>query len=178
MVWVTSLRQAIWPHSELLWERVKGMLGIPPELELVDQDRNTTIAKNALDRKLFFEPIRNSPLSPSSELGDIAEDAEASNLDSSAAVDTIHGLRVSTPRFFSAHGAIALKAPVPRRAGSHNAVPTRSSPLVPRARTASPANLALKEDMGPPLREKGKPLFPSNFSKLQSTSAIARAIAV
>ncbi|EGN96685.1 hypothetical protein SERLA73DRAFT_161743 [Serpula lacrymans var. lacrymans S7.3] len=35
-LWVRSARRCILAHSELIWERMKGALGVPPELELDD----------------------------------------------------------------------------------------------------------------------------------------------
>jgi hypothetical protein len=34
VLWVRQIRRCILPHSELIWERVKGALGIPPDLDL------------------------------------------------------------------------------------------------------------------------------------------------
>lgn len=35
-VWVKQARKCVLSHSELIWERLKGALGVPPELELED----------------------------------------------------------------------------------------------------------------------------------------------
>ena len=35
-VWVRQARKCVLAHSELIWERLKGALGVPPELELED----------------------------------------------------------------------------------------------------------------------------------------------
>ena len=37
-VWVRQARKCVLAHSELIWERLKGALGVPPELELEDLD--------------------------------------------------------------------------------------------------------------------------------------------
>lgn len=37
-VWVRKARTCVLAHSELIWERLKGALGVPPELELEDLD--------------------------------------------------------------------------------------------------------------------------------------------
>ncbi|KAG8220824.1 hypothetical protein J3R82DRAFT_2317 [Butyriboletus roseoflavus] len=37
-VWVRQARKCILAHSELIWERLKGALGVPPELEEEDSD--------------------------------------------------------------------------------------------------------------------------------------------
>ena len=37
-VWVRQARKCVLAHSELIWERLKGALGVPPDLELDDLD--------------------------------------------------------------------------------------------------------------------------------------------
>ncbi|KIK78505.1 hypothetical protein PAXRUDRAFT_834522 [Paxillus rubicundulus Ve08.2h10] len=37
-IWVRNARKCILAHSELIWERLKGALGVPPELELEDEE--------------------------------------------------------------------------------------------------------------------------------------------
>ena len=37
-LWVRQARKCVLSHSELIWERLKGALGVPPELELEDLD--------------------------------------------------------------------------------------------------------------------------------------------
>ena len=37
-LWVRNARKCVLTHSELIWERLKGALGVPPELELEDDD--------------------------------------------------------------------------------------------------------------------------------------------
>ncbi|KAF8833479.1 hypothetical protein BDN67DRAFT_742224 [Paxillus ammoniavirescens] len=37
-IWVRNARRCILAHSELIWERLKGALGVPPELELEDEE--------------------------------------------------------------------------------------------------------------------------------------------
>lgn len=37
-VWVRQARKCVLAHSELIWERLKGALGVPPELEMEDLD--------------------------------------------------------------------------------------------------------------------------------------------
>ncbi|KAL4078731.1 hypothetical protein V8B97DRAFT_2015186 [Scleroderma yunnanense] len=36
LIWVRNARKCVLTHSELIWERLKGALGVPPELELED----------------------------------------------------------------------------------------------------------------------------------------------
>ncbi|EAU90171.2 hypothetical protein CC1G_05709 [Coprinopsis cinerea okayama7 len=38
VVWVAKARKCIMSHSELIWERVKGCFGVPPELDHLDWD--------------------------------------------------------------------------------------------------------------------------------------------
>ncbi|KAF9245365.1 hypothetical protein BU15DRAFT_58967 [Melanogaster broomeanus] len=37
-IWVRNARKCVLAHSELIWERLKGALGVPPELELEDEE--------------------------------------------------------------------------------------------------------------------------------------------
>lgn len=37
-LWVRNARKCVLSHSELIWERLKGALGVPPELEVDGQD--------------------------------------------------------------------------------------------------------------------------------------------
>ncbi|KAJ7587996.1 hypothetical protein C8J56DRAFT_63582 [Mycena floridula] len=37
-IWVTKARKCILGHSELIWERIKGALGVPPELDVEEED--------------------------------------------------------------------------------------------------------------------------------------------
>ncbi|KAI6024416.1 hypothetical protein EDC04DRAFT_3116902 [Pisolithus marmoratus] len=41
-LWVGNARKCILAHSELIWERLKGALGVPPELELEEDEYNGT----------------------------------------------------------------------------------------------------------------------------------------
>ncbi|KAG7443542.1 uncharacterized protein BT62DRAFT_316311 [Guyanagaster necrorhizus] len=41
-LWVAYARACILAHSELIWERVKGALGIPPELDISDDGLDTS----------------------------------------------------------------------------------------------------------------------------------------
>jgi len=36
--WATKARACVHSHSELLWERIKGALGVPPELDVSEED--------------------------------------------------------------------------------------------------------------------------------------------
>ena len=49
-VWVGQARKCVLAHSELIWERLKGALGVPPELELED-----------LDTSHFIDPADSPP---------------------------------------------------------------------------------------------------------------------
>ena len=39
-LWVRNARRSVLSHSELIWERLKGALGVPPELELDGDDES------------------------------------------------------------------------------------------------------------------------------------------
>ena len=101
-LWSIAARKCILSHSELIWERVKGALGIPPELDvdydfLQDDQPSPEVTDDEFDSPLTMksstpspEPISIQPLLASSNttpppsaslgqglgLGDIAEGAE------------------------------------------------------------------------------------------------------
>lgn len=66
-IWAIAARKCIMSHSELIWERIKGALGVPPELD-VDYD--------------FLEDDQDSPQLSHSELRAGVEDWEQAIADS------------------------------------------------------------------------------------------------
>ncbi|KAI8996442.1 hypothetical protein BD414DRAFT_477973 [Trametes punicea] len=65
VTWVRKARRCIMSHSELIWERVKGALGVPPELDVEEEGLelplNEPLTAEALDDSVF-EP--DSPVVP------------------------------------------------------------------------------------------------------------------
>ncbi|KAK0189067.1 hypothetical protein F5146DRAFT_1003037 [Armillaria mellea] len=70
-LWVAYARACILAHSELIWERVKGALGIPPELDISDDDELDTSDMEDGGRKAKghwedWDAIMESPLQQAS----------------------------------------------------------------------------------------------------------------
>ncbi|KAH7913865.1 hypothetical protein BJ138DRAFT_1099152 [Hygrophoropsis aurantiaca] len=87
--WVGKARRCVVAHSELIWERMKGALGVPPDLDHPDHPDSDAILIN-------IEPL--SP-APQNDLQDIGEEDEADGADaplSPSPSSSIHGLRIST----------------------------------------------------------------------------------
>ncbi|CDO69632.1 hypothetical protein BN946_scf184851.g20 [Trametes cinnabarina] len=63
--WVRKARRCIMSHSELIWERVKGALGVPPELDVEEEGLELPPAEpltvESLDSSVF---LPDSPIVP------------------------------------------------------------------------------------------------------------------
>ncbi|PIL25154.1 hypothetical protein GSI_13043 [Ganoderma sinense ZZ0214-1] len=57
--WVRKCRRCVISHSELIWERVKGALGVPPELDVAEEDAPS-------EPPVTFESLESSPFEPDS----------------------------------------------------------------------------------------------------------------
>ena len=148
-IWVQTLRKALRLHSEVLWERVKSMLGIPFDLDLDTSDyapKSVTAkiqtseivnAPSGKDQVLSIDQIHPLPFSPAVQLGDISESIEEEGTDSNPSIkgsEPVLGLRVCTSVAFSQEekSPKSPKSPSHSRHGSrHSTVPIRSSPLAP-----------------------------------------------
>jgi hypothetical protein len=53
--WAAKARACVHSHSELLWERIKGALGIPPELDVSEEEPEDDIT--GLDSSLVLSPV-------------------------------------------------------------------------------------------------------------------------
>lgn len=140
--WVATLRKAVIYRSEVLWERMKSMLGIPPGLAaILEAEPQTPGGSPAPTRSLNIDVLRAHPplpLSPTSSkfhltpLGNISEAADEES-SVTPAIEMKLGLRITTPLAFptaprpSSPSSPSLRA----RTISHGAVPARSSPLAP-----------------------------------------------
>lgn len=165
-LWVQTLRRAILAHSELLWERVKAVLGIPFEF-----DAQGVSAQHLLpDDALMVESLRSTSLhiseSDHHDLTDIAEDAE--DRTSQQAVDAIIGLRFSTS-LTPSHPVPPPPPPTrqsslraPFRSISQNTIPLVSSPLAGRSKSVIESGVKGGRMVG------GKPLFPASFANLST----------
>lgn len=63
-LWVRNARKCILAHSELIWERLKGALGVPPELELEEdeynqlhQDTTSDVLPSGLEREFAKDEV-------------------------------------------------------------------------------------------------------------------------
>ncbi|KAI5118680.1 hypothetical protein M0805_003617 [Coniferiporia weirii] len=179
LLWVRSLQSAILPRGEVLWERMKGMLGVPPEL---DANYPHLPAGARADCMLNIDEIHPAPFSPAVQLDNISELAEG-GADPVCTIDAIVGLRMSTslafppprPQSPSPSYSDQTSPPPLLRTNSQGSVPTRSSPLVPKPHNAP--SLAQSQSMGTlhvraekgisHSRESACPMFPASFDKLR-----------
>lgn len=60
-LWVRNARRSVLSHSELIWERLKGALGVPPELEVDDgDDADSVIEVDDFPLDVPITPIRTN----------------------------------------------------------------------------------------------------------------------
>ena len=126
--WVRKLYQVIYPHSPPLWERLKGLLGIPLEAGFTIDGRMEGLTRvrpisGASDSEEFMvEEILARPTSPGSgELNNIDEDADgdaesvSSSVSSSALRESVRGLCIiaSSAPLGAAPFLLAPEPPVP-----------------------------------------------------------------
>ncbi|THH10947.1 hypothetical protein EW146_g8211 [Bondarzewia mesenterica] len=57
-LWVFHTRRCVLAHSELIWERMKGALGVPPELDIDSEDIDSTIMFSTFE----FVPPSSQPM--------------------------------------------------------------------------------------------------------------------
>ncbi|OSD04796.1 hypothetical protein PYCCODRAFT_1406978 [Trametes coccinea BRFM310] len=55
--WVRKARRCIMSHSELIWERVKGALGVPPELDVEEEGLELPPASQPLTAEALDSPV-------------------------------------------------------------------------------------------------------------------------
>jgi len=193
-LWVRTLRRAVLMHSEVLWERVKAVLGAPFDLEAVVRlpPASQTI-QGGEQLPLSLNLIHPSPKTVGDALHGIAEHqsvCEDASKDQGDDRDVIVGLRLSTSRTYPPlslsipSGAKRSSSPtrsprLPFRSVSQNTVPTVSSPLAERPygqciNDARPAPNQ-PQSLGTLLEKKAKPhpLFPGSFSDLSSRLGIS-----
>ncbi|KAL5492510.1 hypothetical protein ACEPAI_3957 [Sanghuangporus weigelae] len=185
--WVRALRHFVLPKSEILWERLKGMLGVPPELDMdpeyegVEEEGGKSPAK---DSALHIAPIYPSPFSSGPRLDGISEDAEDfSGSRAASPTNEVVGLRIATSPSFPL-------SPVPSRIKAARTVPSSprvrtpaqgfaplvSSPLAPksavgsqpRPRSAPPQKIIVITPASTPIGMSSGGLFPGLLSKIRS----------
>ncbi|KIJ61944.1 hypothetical protein HYDPIDRAFT_189244 [Hydnomerulius pinastri MD-312] len=79
--WVRNARKCVLSHSELIWERLKGALGVPPELELEEEDM-------ASREEVFAGDINSTR--PESQVGRSSNDVNAPQAPDPDPVPTSH----------------------------------------------------------------------------------------
>ena len=192
--WSLKARKCILARSELIWSRLKGALGIPPELEededeYDDDDDEGQVADYVYpdeEREAWLEPIYDgdtakcvaSPLvSPNNpfdngmeSIGETAEEDESGEKDKDAASDSprpIHGLRLSTPMTANEQPRSRSVSPVvrTRRAVSSTAAPDDASDARRRDVLASVMPGRVRRSAQQE-RGTGDPLFPTSFARL------------
>jgi hypothetical protein len=98
-LWVRNARRCVLSHSELIWERLKGALGVPPELEVDGEyDTESVIAVDDYPPR-----ISGSPIPAILDAGSAVEDSGKSNmhptsLPPSDVQSTRHDSTPSSPR--------------------------------------------------------------------------------
>ncbi|KAH8110983.1 hypothetical protein DFH11DRAFT_1690483 [Phellopilus nigrolimitatus] len=186
VLWVDTMRRAVVLRSEVLWERLKSMLGVPPELDVCVFNASFSAARedaSSAEGPLTFDKIHAAPSSSMAQLNDISEAAEDDAESISSTEDCVLGLRVSTPFASSMPPGPSSRQPSPStsaslrsRSVSQSSVPRCSSPLAPKP--SSPLQIPGKEarvgslhvrtnsKLSPRSRESVSPKFPSSFDKI------------
>lgn len=195
-IWAVAARKCIHSHSELIWERIKGALGVPPELDH-DQlsppptitHQRATLDDDSLDY-LSIEPLlavspssastsfsSHSDRPPRDALGGIAEGAEEDETEL-VPNETISGSGLVTGQGAKEHSSLpiriqGLKISTSPMSSSNSYGTPLMSPISPLPHspvgTRSDAGDAGERDGGymrDGERLPGCPLFPSNFTKL------------
>lgn len=77
--WIRKMRRCIMHHSELIWERVKGVLGVPPELDVEDEglglpqdEPEAPLSTSNIDANVFEpdSPVVSNQTAPEVEVSD------------------------------------------------------------------------------------------------------------
>ncbi|KAL5513282.1 hypothetical protein ACEPAH_3680 [Sanghuangporus vaninii] len=184
--WVRALRHFVLPKSEILWEHLKGMLGVPPELD-VDPDfeaEEESCETSAKDSALLVTPIYSSPFSSGSRLDGISEIAEdRSGSRAASPTNEVVGLRIATSPSFPlspAPSRIKASRTVPSsprsRTPAQGYAPFVSSPLAtkpvaviqPRSRSAPPQKILFITPASTPTGTSSGGLIPGLLSKIRS----------
>ncbi|OBZ73538.1 hypothetical protein A0H81_05881 [Grifola frondosa] len=188
VIWVHKTRACVLFHSELIWERIKGALGVPPELDVDDGHLPLSSEPAVSYSDLYESAVIDSPVSPVFTIDEPSDEisiepvfANSAPPPSSAADTSIgsslHDLReedeeaeehveLGEPEI---HGLrISTSPSVPAAMGGRPG----ESPSLPGASPTMEARHAFgHDDRDLPYdvsheRGPGHPLFPSNFSQL------------
>ena len=194
VLWVRKVRRCLMAHSELIWERMKGALGVPPELDVEKDDasehpvhRDPPLTAASLDSNVF-EP--DSPVTSLRTMSDSEEitiepvfanqSPPPSVVDASGMHSSLGDLREEDESEAAqeqkeeaeqeVHGIRFMTSPsnpTCDAALSVSPVPPLGSPLV-QSKFGAPEGADDKDQPYVVLRERGPghPLFPSNFAQL------------
>ena len=193
VVWVHKMRRCVMTHSELIWERVKGALGVPPELDVEEEvpKPTRTVARPALSASSMdsnvFEP--DSPVASlkSIDSEEITIEPVFANQSPPPSVADPSGMHSSLGDLreedeseaaqekkeeeeHEIHGIRIITSPSSPALDAPLAaspMPGLGSPLV-QPKFAAPAGSNDKDMPYDVLHERGPghPLFPSNFAQL------------
>ena len=194
VLWISKIRRCVMKHSELIWERVKGALGVPPELDVESEALGlpgpsaAPLTADSLDSNVF------EPDSPVTSLKSVVSDGEeitiepvfanqtppSSVVDASGMHSSLGDLREEDESEAAqekkeeeeqeVHGIRIITSPS-SPAHDHSLpvspMPQLGSPLV-QPKYAAPAGANDRDGPYDILRERGPghPLFPSSFAQL------------
>ncbi|TBU27313.1 hypothetical protein BD309DRAFT_905056 [Dichomitus squalens] len=186
--WVRKARRCVIAHSELIWERVKGALGVPPELDIEEEGLELPdgpVTSESLESNVF-EP--DSPVAPSQTIPGSEQPNDDIVIEPVFADETPLPSIISEPAggLGSSLGDLREedetedaeeKAEQEKEVRGLRFITSPSSPALPpvpnmsplvQPKFASPAGTNDKDLPYDILQERGPghPLFPSNFTQL------------
>ncbi|KAG1723835.1 uncharacterized protein EDB91DRAFT_157022 [Suillus paluster] len=101
-LWVRNARRCVLSHSELIWERLKGALGVPPELEVDDEEEDDAESVIAVDDQLSGVPA--APIPAMLDVGAAFEDP--------GETDTLHTLPPSDAQPYDSMSSSPVEDPL------------------------------------------------------------------
>ncbi|KAH9940854.1 uncharacterized protein BXZ73DRAFT_42577 [Epithele typhae] len=194
VVWTYKARRCVMAHSELIWERLKGALGVPPELDVEydggDSGPSTVVLnEDPMDSNVFepdspvasirtlsdegevlIEPVFANQPPPSSAVDPVGMHSSLGDLREEDESEAAQDKKEETEQ--EIHGIRIITSPStpayePVGLHSGSPMPPLGSPRV-QPRFAPPAGANDKDVPYDVLHERGPghPLFPSNFAQL------------
>jgi hypothetical protein len=136
-LWIHRIRACIYERSELIWERIKGALGVPPELDVDDRkdgrqdifDESEATAASMVDFQLTLTDKEETQEFVSSPIYDCDFESSSPRL----SIENI--IATSTPPMTSSgsHPANPPPLSLPSSLGATHMQPLSHSPLIPEA---------------------------------------------
>ncbi|KAF8586373.1 hypothetical protein K439DRAFT_1615208 [Ramaria rubella] len=153
--WVQKARICISTRSELIWERIKGALGVPPELDVLYEGSD--------------KPIPDSPCENNQDRQDSLDDAWVEPIVADPNSPPLSPIRSTTPTSF--RRSPTLTATTRMQDISEDAPVSPTATMVHGLRVVtSPTRPASRRYSSPPPssaeRGPGHPLFPTSFANL------------